>query len=51
MSLIVLSDISYLTSSSSSLQIVLENLPNCLRKRLSQRAPANDDEFLFVLWR
>ena len=39
MPLILLSDISYLTSSSSSLQIVLENLPNCLRKRISQRAP------------
>ena len=51
MPLILLSDISYLTSSSSSLQIVLENLPNCLRKRISQRAPANDEEFLFVLWR
>ena len=51
MPLILLSDISSLTSSSSSLQIVLGNFPNCLRKRLSQRAPANDEEFLFLLWR
>ena len=45
MPFILLSDTFYLTSSSSSLQIVLENLPNCLRKRISQQAPANMKSF------
>ena len=26
-------------------------LPNCFRKRISQRAPDDYEKFLFVLWR
>ena len=51
MPLILLSDTFYLTLPHFLCKWSWEISPNCLRKRISQRAPANDEDFLFVLWR
>ena len=51
MPLILLSDTFYLTLPHFLCKWSWEISPNCLRKRISQRAPTNDEEFLFVLWR